>query len=268
MTPIPAPLEPIQVLWVRGPLSRLELLSVRSFLAHGHPVHFYTYEPPANLPRGVILRDANEIVPAALAPRQASAPFAGGSLGAFSDFFRYRLLDALGGWWSDLDVVCLRPWRFTEAALTASSDELGFGRKANGYVLRFPPRHPVIKACAEALAGADLATLGIDRTGPLLLNRVLHEQRQTGLMQPPTVFGPVPWNASFQLVRSFWQRCSLGELKQRLRRPHLSARFTAATVGLHLWNETWRHAGRAKDALYPRTSLYERLQRRYNPPGA
>jgi hypothetical protein len=263
--PDDSPLAPIQMLWVRGDLSRLEQLSLRSFLAHGHPVHLYSYEPPRHIPAAVHLHPAGDIVPAAIAPLGPSAPFAPGSLGAFSDYFRYLLLQARGGWWSDLDVVCLRPWRFARAALTASSEELGFGRKANGYVLRFPPAHPVINACVDALRSADLRTLGIDRTGPLLLNRVLHEQQQTALMLAPEVFGPVPWNASFQLVRSLRERLSLDELKQRLRRPHLSIRRTSATVAVHLWHETWRHAGRDKHATYPRSCLYERLQRRYNP---
>jgi hypothetical protein len=260
-----AALAPIQMLWVRGRLSRLELLSLRSFLAQGHPVHLYTYDAPDNLPAGVQVRDAAAIVPADLAPLRPAAPFAAGSLGAFSDYFRYHLLLTHGGWWSDLDVVCLRPWRFTAPALTASTAELNFGHKANGYVLRFPAGHPVIRACVQDLDSAELATLGIDRTGPLLLNRVLHEQGQVSLMLHPAVFGPVPWNASFQLVRSWPERLSLDELKQRLRRPHLSVRSTRDTVAVHLWNETWRHAGRDKNAVYAASCLYERLQRRFNP---
>ena len=253
------------MLWVRGDLSRLELLSVRSFLAHGHAVHLYTYEPPANLPAGARALDAAAIVPVALAPLRKATPFGGGSMGVFSDHFRYLLLLERGGWWADLDVVCLRPWCFAQPALTAATDELGYGRKANGFVLRFPAADPLIAACADVTRKLDLSQVGGDQTGPLLLNRLLTEQNRRDLMLPPPTFAPVPWNASFQLVRPLWRRFSLGELKQRLRRPHLSSRFTRDTVDVHLWNETWRHAGRDKQATYPRSCLYERLQRRYNP---
>lgn len=256
-------LEPIQMLWVRGDLSRLELLSVRSFLAHGHPVHLYSYDPPANLPAGVAVLDAAEIVPLRLAPSRLADPFTGGSLASFADHFRYTLLAAHGGWWSDLDVVCLRPWRFPTSALTASTEEFGYGRKANNFVLRFPASHPIMLACQAHTSALDLSQVGIDRTGPLLLNRIMEEQGFRDLMQPPEVFAPVPWNASFQLVRPLWRRFSVDEFKQRLRRPHLSCRFTRDTVAVHLWNETWRHAGREKSAVYPRSCLYERLQRRY-----
>ena len=38
-------LEPIQFLWVGPRLSRLEQLSLQSFVSHGHPVHLFTYGP-------------------------------------------------------------------------------------------------------------------------------------------------------------------------------------------------------------------------------
>lgn len=257
--------DPIQMLWVRGELSRMEILSVKSFLANGHPVHFYTYDSPRNLPAAAQVYDAAAIVPRELAPAKPGAPFSVGTMASFSDYFRYLLLLERGGWWSDLDVVCLRPWQFPQPALTASTDEFDSGRIANNFVLHFPPVHPVMAACVAVLRHIDLAQVGGDRTGPLLLHQILSEQNQRDLMLPPSVFAPVPWNAAFQFVRPLWQRFTFGELKQRLRRPHLSCRYTRDTVGIHLWHDTWRHAGRDKHAFYPRSCLYERLQRRYNP---
>ncbi|MBC8039401.1 MAG: hypothetical protein H7Y06_02570 [Opitutaceae bacterium] len=91
-------LDPIQMLWVRGPLSRMEQLSIRSFLAQGHPVHLYTYDAPENRPAGVRVFNANDIVPSALAPDRQAAPFEKGSMGSFSDYFRYQLMVKCGGW--------------------------------------------------------------------------------------------------------------------------------------------------------------------------
>lgn len=257
-------LDPIQVLWVRGNLSRMEQLSVRSFLANGHPVHFYTYEPGENIPKGVVLRDAAEIVPEALAPAAPTVPFAKGSMGSFSDYFRYPLLSEKGGWWSDLDIVCLRPWRFAADGLTASTDERDHGVVANTCVMRFPKGHPVPRACRDVVRGFDLQRVGIDKTGPLLLNEQLRRLGTTGLMQRQSVFCPVPWNASRHYVSSFWSQFSVGEIKNRLRRPHLTPRFEATTVAAHLWHETWREQGWDKNARFPATSRYERYQRRWN----
>lgn len=260
----PTPLEPIQMLWIRGDLSRMELLSIRSFLAQGHPVHLYTYEPANNLPGGVEVRDAAEIVPPDLAPLSNSAPFAKGSFGAFSDYFRYHLLHRCGGWWSDLDIVCIRPWRF-QNALTASTQEHSYGRIANTCVMRFPAGHPLMERCLAALSPVQLKEVNISQTGPLLLNRNMRELGLSHLPVESHVFCPIPWNASWQLLRPLWRRFSLDEVKQRIRRPHLSMRFTQDTVAVHLWNETWRAAGHDKNARHPRSCLYEKLQHKWNP---
>lgn len=257
-------LPPIQMLWVRGALSRLELLSVCSFLAHGHPVHLYHYGAIPNVPAGVLLHDARPVLPEECAPSAPSAPFARGSLGSFSDIFRYHLLHDRGGWWSDMDFVCLRPWRFSQPALTASTDEGVHGQIANGCAMRFPAGHPVMVACREACQRLDARNADISHTGPLLLHRTMQTLGYGDLAVIPSVFCPVPWNAHWQLLRPLWRRFTLGEFKQRLRRPHLTMRFGPETVAVHLWNEMWRKECRDKNARGPRTCLYERLQRRWN----
>lgn len=257
--------EPIQMLWIRGDLSRLELLSVRSFLANGHGIHLYTYEPSSNLPHGVQVKDAREIVPEDLAPMSPAAPFAGGSMGAFSDWFRYHLLYARGGWWSDMDIVCLRPWQFPNGPLTAATEESGYGRIANTCAMRFPAKHPLMEACCSAVTTLNIREVNISQTGPLLLQSRMTALGYNQLKCDPSVFCPVPWNASWQVWRPLWRRFTLGEIKQRIRRPHLSRRFTASTVAVHLWNETWRKCNIDKSARLSRSCFYERLQRRWNP---
>ncbi len=260
----PEYLPPIQMLWVRGELSRMELLSVRSFLAQGHPVHLYTYDPPLNPPAGVTLLPAASIVPENLAPLRSVAPFAKGSMGAFSDYFRYQLLFTKGGWWADLDVVALKPFHNFPEIVVASTDEADHGRVANGFVLRCPAGDATMAACLQALNRQKLAALDISQTGPLLLHAILGRTGIAEHCQPREVFAPVPWNASEQIVlpafTRFW-----GDFKHRIRRPHLACRFTRRTVAIHLWNETWRNAGLDKNARHPATSLYERLHRRFPP---
>jgi hypothetical protein len=261
-------LDAIQMLWVRGDLSRFELLSLRSFLANGHPVDLYTSEQASNLPAGVSIRDAREIVPESVVPDGPNLPFSKGSLGSFSDYFRYHLLHARGGWWSDMDIVCVKPWRFVAPALTASTTEEGHGIVANTCVMRFSPGHALMAACRAALADRDVSQIDISQTGPLLLQAKMSELGLDALRAPPSTFCPVPWNAApVQLIRPQWRRFTLEELKQRLRRPHLSARFTADTVAVHLWNEMWRAESLTKDQIFPKSCLYERLQRRWNRPG-
>ncbi len=104
------PLPTIQQLWVGSELSYIERLSIRSFVAAGHPTHLYTYDPKINAPPGCVVRDAGEILPASMI--FAHSEITGrskGSLAGFADLFRWKLLFERGGLWADCDVVCLEP---------------------------------------------------------------------------------------------------------------------------------------------------------------
>ncbi len=106
-------------LWIGKKLGRLELLTLRSFINWGHEFRLWCYADLVTpLPDGVTLCDANEILPArAIYRRRAADPVTGvgeQSYGPFSDLFRYKLLYEHGGYWTDMDVTCLRPLDFAE----------------------------------------------------------------------------------------------------------------------------------------------------------
>ena len=74
-------LDLIQSLWMGGPLSEMEKLSIRSFVKNGHPYHLYTYGDVESVPDGAIIVDANEILPSSMAFTLR------GGYSSFSDFF-------------------------------------------------------------------------------------------------------------------------------------------------------------------------------------
>jgi len=107
-------------LWIGSELSKLELLTIRSFLRHGHEFHLWLYQSLATpLPPGVVVEDANEIIPQSRIIRKADTDIEtgvgkGSYSSPFSDLFRYKLLYEKGGYWVDMDVTCLRPFNFAE----------------------------------------------------------------------------------------------------------------------------------------------------------
>src|SRR5450432_1287140 len=108
----------IQGLWIGSRLSSMEELSVRSFIAHGHDYHLYTYNPIENAPAGAFLRDANDIIPASKIFKYRDYD----SYSGFSNHFRYKLLSGKGGWWADTDLICLRPFDFDADYVFSSQD--------------------------------------------------------------------------------------------------------------------------------------------------
>jgi len=97
----------IGMLWIGGPLSWTEQMCIKSYLRVGYEVDLYHYDEVYNVPEGVNLLDAREILSGDCIYRY----FLNGSPAIHADKFRYRLLRAREDIiWSDTDVYCLRPY--------------------------------------------------------------------------------------------------------------------------------------------------------------
>jgi len=233
----------IQGLWIGPALSAMERLSLASFLACGHEVHLHTYGAVDGVPSGVVLRDAAEILPAsAIFHYREHATSAG-----FANFFRYKLLLERGGWWVDLDVVCLAPFDFPGEHVFAG-EPAGEGRMATNAVIKAPAGSAAMARAWEVCRSKDPRALGWGETGPRLLTALVSELALEHAIQPPEVFCPLHYDRWDDALD-----------------PAFVADFGPATRAVHLWNEMWRREGRSKDERYPPGCLYERLKARYLP---
>ncbi len=136
-------MRPIVTFWTGPRLRDLDHLCVRSWLEMGHPVKFFSYEPVANVPPGVIMRDAAEIMDRRQlyddAPELKAKPF------TIANLFRLALLMKGEGVWCDSDYAMLRP--------LPEFDDFLVGREQNGKlcnaILWFPPEHPLMPTVIE-----------------------------------------------------------------------------------------------------------------------
>ena len=99
----------IQSLWIGSALSKLEQLCLKSFIDNDMEFHLYTYDKIDNIPEGVIIKNGNEIL-----DKSEIFRYNNGSVSAFSNLFRFTLLDKKGGFWVDTDVICVRPFSFED----------------------------------------------------------------------------------------------------------------------------------------------------------
>lgn len=137
-------------LWIGTKLSLIETLTITSFLKQGHKFRLFVYEPiQTPLPQGCITEDANKILPESSVFRYKNTTQFGqgkGSVSGFSDIFRYKLLYDEGGWWSDMDITCLKP-------LTVEGD----------YYFRDHPSLPLVGNMMKAPKGCDLMRLCFEK---------------------------------------------------------------------------------------------------------
>lgn len=79
-------------------LPQTALDSLNSFIEHNHKCILWTYYDCKNVPQKVEVRDAGIIEPLdeSIEPEH------------FADYWRLELLLRYGGWWSDLDNICIK----------------------------------------------------------------------------------------------------------------------------------------------------------------
>lgn len=232
----------IQGLWIGDELSVMERLSIASFLANGHQFQLYVYSDVKNVPAGTVVRDGEEILPSSAIFRYRD----NGSYSGFSNFFRYELLLQRGGWWVDLDTICLQPFQFADNYVIGAEPVAAGGAHPISGVLKSPPQSELMEYLTQVCRGKDRATIRWGETGPRLVADGVKRFSLESFVQPYEAFCPVGW-----------YEC------ERTLDPTPSISFDARTYAIHLWNEVWKRNDRDKNAQYDPHCIYERLKAKY-----
>lgn len=232
----------------------MEQMSISSFLKNGHSFHLYVYNDVQGLPRGTILKDANDIIPKnRIFKYKHHDSYAG-----FSNLFRYKLLYEKGGYWVDTDVVCLKPFQFkTDHAFLCDKKRYAKNlfimkrHRINGWFIKAPAGSAIMKYCytfSEKQTPEDLLWGDI---GPRLITRAVKKFKMEEFMTPYYAFCPIFATQYKQLINSSF--IASWKWKKALKRSY----------GVHLYNEMWRRNNIDKNGRFPSTSIYEQLKRRY-----
>ena len=141
--PVPAnpDLPTIASLWIGPDLSWFEIVCIRSFQDAGHHFVLYTRGPLANIPEGVEHREADELTPPTTALRDRK------EISAFSNFFRFTMLQKEGFIWADLDAYCVRPFDFDTKWIFAN--EMRLRDQINCGVLGLPQDAVELQQCID-----------------------------------------------------------------------------------------------------------------------
>lgn len=128
----------IHALWIGNHLGSISRCCLSSFVKQGHQVYLHTYGDVQDLPQGVSIVDANNIIPQNEIIRHKAT----GSYALFSDIFRYELLKRVDGIYVDCDVYCLKPLIIPEHGYLLGYED---DHKINGAVLALPKDSELLK---------------------------------------------------------------------------------------------------------------------------
>lgn len=211
-----------QSFWLGKSLPPCAVLCMKSFIDHGHDYDLYSYDP-ISVPDGLRVLDANEILPRSEVFFYQEGE-GKGSVAAFANVFRYKLLTMLGGWWVDTDVLCLSPQvPEGEIFMERESEDL-----ICNAVIKFPKGHEFVKALYDKSREAG-KNLSWGQTGPRLITEMARKAdlfNRTGLQSQAF---PIHWKQAFLPVTA--------------RDSATTYERTGSTSFLHLWNEIFRREG-------------------------
>lgn len=234
----------IQSLWIGKSISPMEKLCMASFLKNGHDFHLYVYEDIIDPPEGVTIFDANGILPYPQYFMDSNK-----SPASFADWFRYKLLFEKGGWWVDMDSICLKKFDFKDdyCFSTEYCSSEG-GHCINNSPIKSPAKAGFLQEILTYISKIeDRSNIQWGEFGPILLKLILKTYDSSAFIKPPVYFCPLIWSDVDLLISA-----------------NNDFHIPEESYAIHLWNTRWKIEGYDKNGIFPNDCLYEKLKRRYN----
>ena len=230
---------PIQSLWIGDELSKMEQLCILSFIKNGHEFHLYTYDKVKNIPEGTIIKDGNDILPKSMIFKYSKHE----SVAGFSNYFRYKLIYDKGGYWVDMDTICIKAFDFEEPYVFSSTLQNKL-EIVNIGVIKAPIGSNVVKYAFDVCMAKDPTKIAWGETGPELFRESVKLHDLEKYAKNYMVFCPYNYKDFNKLTEP-------------------NEKINSLSYAIHLFNEMWRRNKIDKNKKYDDTSVYQTLINKY-----
>lgn len=212
-------------LWVGSPPTRLERLSVKSYLDHSHKFHLFLYDMSYKdmFPEGTIIYDAREIMPENSVFKDVTYVK---SYAQYADIFRLNMFKKYSYIWVDLDNICLSDKWEDKDTFFALMDK----NALNNAVLYLNKNSELLEYMLKKCENFDY-TKSIDafELGPHLLTSSVSELKlQKYSSQRYTVYPIIYGQIDRIFLKSYSAICNS---------------LTSRAFSIHLWRTTLRDSG-------------------------
>lgn len=261
----------IRTLWIGGSLSRLEKVCLASFVHHGHKVVLYVYDKVDNIPNGVTVEDASDIVKRDKIFTYGKITGQGkGSYAGFANYFRYKMLKKYpNSFWVDADMICLKPFELNNDLIFCYESESVINNAVIGTKLENNELFDeLIKYCENPFKVKkwDTSKIVIKKIYGKIIGRGQSSYIPWGLTGPKALTGFVNKLAlqSYGVDSIYYYPVLPDSWRDIFFTDKITFEGLADSYGLHLWNEYLRRDGVDKNAKMDADSIYEKIISRYN----
>ncbi len=244
--------------WWGPRLTNIQKLCIRSYQDYGHEFHLYTNGPVGGVPEGTVLHLVDEIMASSNRNRFTCESY-------FSDYFRVALILECGGWYVDLDTICLRAFDFPEPYAFVSESQ--FGDRLNphkdpkttqasekvqtylsGCIFKAPKNAPILKYILTRIDRMDtLHPADWIVYGPALFKEAIPKFGLSEHVKAPYIFDAVNYNEMLHFIGR-----------------NIKWNISPNSYAIHLRTSAWTGKdGLSPNETFPPDSLFEQLKQKH-----
>lgn len=180
-----------------------------------------------------------------------------GIIASFSDYFRVKLLYKNGGWWVDMDIVCLKTFDFS-SEYCFSSEYNQKEKYPNIGCIKCPPKSDIMFEYVDLLERYLESNQEVQwgLFGPRFMKAILSQYESTAYIHTPETFIMPKLICSDNKVLLFYNLFNVmdeGVIEKGLQ----------DSYSIHLYNELWRLQGVDKFKPFEDGSPLDYLQKLY-----
>ena len=166
----------------------------------------FVYDKNLVVPDGVTKLDANDII------SESEIFTVKNTYAAFSDVFRYQMMNATGLPWADADTICVSDeWNFKDNIYAGYE-----GKIVVGGVLSLPQEHPALKYMIDKSLKFNKEKINWVEIGPALVNETFRKFRLMKYVHSEETFCGIHYSK----WKKLWEPDDLEEIKSLEKRSH------------------------------------------------
>jgi len=167
------------------------------------------------------------------------------SVSAFSNIFRYKLLYDRGGYWVDMDMVCLKPFDFdTPYVFSSELNKFTNDVEINAGVIKAEKGNSFCKYAFHMCSKKNLSKLVWGEIGPKLVKESVERYNLQEYVQDYKTFCPLYYTELDLIIT----KCRTNLIN---------------SYAIHLWNDCWKRNKYNKNGNFDKLSIYEKLKQKY-----